>query len=138
MPCRPSTQSSRDSVSSGARFPTNVMMKMGRSKPWPYVSAESFEVGGQIYEIRSQLLDDLGRQHVLGHVAELDLALLILHSEGDQTVPFRHAERLFAAAAHPKALVTLEGSDHLLLVNRETGPWAGDLIATWARLHLEA
>jgi len=97
-----------------------------------------FTVGGQTFEIKRQLLEDLARQHVLEHVAHLERALLIIHSEGDQTVPVAHAERIFAAAAAPKAFVTLAGDDHLLIANREAGPWAGDLIATWAAGQLNA
>jgi hypothetical protein len=51
-------------------------------------------------------------------------------------VPLRHAERIIAAARPPKALVTLEGDDHLLIANRDLGPWAGDLITTWAERYL--
>ncbi len=96
------------------------------------------EVGGRPYGIKRQLLEDLDRQNVLEHVADLHRPLLVLHSEGDQTVPMAHGERIFNAAAHPKAFITLAGSDHLLIADREVGPWAGDLIATWAQPHLGA
>jgi fermentation-respiration switch protein FrsA (DUF1100 family) len=36
--------------------------------------------------------------------------LLILHSREDEMIPFRHAERLYAAARDPKQLVALRGS----------------------------
>jgi pimeloyl-ACP methyl ester carboxylesterase len=110
---------------------------IGREAPDVAASGRGdFQVGGQTYEIKRQLLEDLGRQQVLEHVAHLNRALLVLHSEGDQIVPMAHGERIFSAATHPKAFITLEGSDHLLIANRETGPWAGDLIATWARPYL--
>lgn len=100
------------------------------------VGRGDFQVGGQTYQIKRQLVEDLARQHVLEHVESLDRALLVIHSQGDQTVPVAHGERIFAAAQSPKALVTLAGDDHLLIANREVGPWAGDLIATWAAPYL--
>ena len=96
------------------------------------------DIGGVSYTVKKQLIEDLRRQHVLEHIATLDRALLVIHSQGDETVPISHGERIFAAAKYPKAFVSLRGADHLLLGNRTDGPWVGNLIAQWSSRFLEA
>lgn len=96
------------------------------------------DVGGVAYPVRRQLLEDLEHQHVQEHIRTLGRALLVIHSQGDETIPIEHAERIFAAARHPKAFVSLGAADHLLLQDREDAPRVGELIASWAALHLDA
>jgi fermentation-respiration switch protein FrsA (DUF1100 family) len=38
--------------------------------------------------------------------------LLLIHAKGDEQVPYRHSEELYARAAEPKRLLLLEGGDH--------------------------
>lgn len=47
-------------------------------------------------------------------LANLRLALLILHSPIDETVSIEIAARLFSIAKHPKSFVSLNKADHLL------------------------
>lgn len=94
------------------------------------------EISGVRFRLRRQLVEDLARQHVQEHIRTLERALLVVHSKADATVPIGHAERIFAAARHPKAFVSLEAADHLLLGNREDGPYVGRLIAAWASRYL--
>jgi hypothetical protein len=46
----------------------------------------------------------------LSKIDQINAPLLIFHSRDDEVFPFRHAERLFAAAREPKRLVELHGS----------------------------
>ena len=94
------------------------------------------QIAGNWFRLRKQLVEDLERQHVREHIRTLERALLVIHSLHDDTVSVDHAERIFTAARHPKAFVSLAGADHLLLGNREDGPHVGDLIATWADRYL--
>jgi len=94
------------------------------------------QISGVWFRLRRQLVEDLARQHVQEHIRTLEKALLVIHSSADATVPVSHAERIFATARHPKAFVSLRDADHLLLSNREDGPWVGRLIAEWASRYL--
>jgi putative redox protein len=64
-------------------------------------------------------------------VSALGRPLLVLHSPADEIVGIEHAERLFAAARHPKSLVALDGADHLL-TGENAARWAGEILAVWA------
>jgi putative redox protein len=94
------------------------------------------EIAGRRFRLRKQLLEDLERQHVQEHIQTLERALLVIHSRGDDTVPIEHGERIFEKARHPKAFVSLQEADHLLLGNREDGPYVGRLIAAWAERYV--
>lgn len=89
-------------------------------------------IGGQTHRLRRQLLDDLRAQDVLGILREqFRGSLLVLHSPADATVAISHAERLFAAAAHPKSFIALAGADHLLSKPADSA-YAAAVIAAWA------
>lgn len=94
------------------------------------------EISGVRFRLQRQLVEDLERQNVTEHVRTLGKALLVLHSKADAAVSIDHGERIFAAARHPKAFVSLAESDHLLLDNREDGAYLGQLIAAWASRYL--
>lgn len=94
------------------------------------------QIAGVWFRLRKQLVEDLDRQHVQEHIRTLERALLVIHSADDDTVSVDHAERIFGAARHPKAFVSLTGADHLLLSNREDGPHVADLIATWSNRYI--
>lgn len=51
------------------------------------------------------------RLDTLGELRGARCPVLVIHSTGDEIIPYAHGERLFAAAAQPKRLVTL-GGDH--------------------------
>ena len=49
------------------------------------------------------------RYDARARLAEIHTPLLVIHSRDDEIVPFRHGERLFAAAGDPKRFVAIEG-----------------------------
>lgn len=71
-----------------------------------------------------------------GGIAELDAALLVLHSPQDETVALDDARSIFQAARHPKSFVALDGADHQLSAQADSG-YAADMIATWASRYLD-
>jgi uncharacterized OsmC-like protein/pimeloyl-ACP methyl ester carboxylesterase len=93
------------------------------------------ELAGRTFSLRSELLDDLARQEVLGAAAELRAALLLLHSPTDNEVGVEHAARLYTAARHPKSFVALDGADHLL-TDRADAAYAARIISTWAARYI--
>ena len=89
------------------------------------------QLGGRTFRIRSQFLDDIAEQPQAERIRSLGVPLLVLHSPVDQTVSVDNARRIFDAARHPKAFVSLDGSDHLLL-DRADAEFAARIIGAWA------
>lgn len=52
------------------------------------------------------------RLESLAAIAEFRGPLLISHGDADETIPFAHGQRLFAAANGPKTFVTIPGGGH--------------------------
>lgn len=93
------------------------------------------DLAGRAFCIRRQFLDDVAEQRLLGEVAALDAAVLVMHSPVDNLVDIDHARRIYEAARHPKSFVSLDGADHLL-TNRDDSAFVARLLATWAVRYL--
>ena len=89
-------------------------------------------IGGRSHTMRSQLLDSLGKFDLKPLIQQISIPHLILHSPADKTLAFEHAEEIFAWTSGAKSLITLDGSDHLLINQPEDVNYVGDLIATWS------
>jgi putative redox protein len=92
-------------------------------------------LAGRPFRIKREFLDDIAEQNLLGQVAKLHKALLIMHAPTDDTVGIENATKLFIAAKHPKSFVSLADADHLLSDKRDTG-YAADVIAAWSERYL--
>ena len=93
------------------------------------------DLAGRPFTIRRQFLDDLRSHKILGDVARLHKAILILHSPVDNTVSVEHARALYEAARHPKSFISLDQADHLLS-KKEDSVYVAELIAAWAARYL--
>lgn len=51
-------------------------------------------------------------------IAKLPFPITILHGTADTIIPYPHGQALYAAANHPKQMITLEGGDHFDLLPR--------------------
>lgn len=51
------------------------------------------------------------RYPTIERLASIEEPVLVIHSTEDELIPFAHAERLFAAAGHPRELLAIRG-DH--------------------------
>jgi pimeloyl-ACP methyl ester carboxylesterase len=94
------------------------------------------DLGGRVFRIRREFLEDLRRQATLDLVRQLRCALLVLHSPIDVTVDVANAADIFAAARHPKSFVSLDRADHLLTAERDA-VYAGQVIAIWAGRYMQ-
>jgi uncharacterized OsmC-like protein/fermentation-respiration switch protein FrsA (DUF1100 family) len=94
-------------------------------------------LAGRPFHIKREFLDDIAEHNLMGHVANLHKALLIMHSPTDDTVGIDNATRIFVAAKHPKSFVSLAGADHLLSGKRDS-LYAADVIAAWAERYIDA
>ncbi len=89
-------------------------------------------IGGITHTIKMQMLDTLRSYDLHASVTGLQKPHLILHSPADKTVDYSHALKLFQSTGGPKSLVTLNGSDHLLVNRKEDIEEVTNLIAAWA------
>jgi uncharacterized OsmC-like protein/alpha/beta superfamily hydrolase len=92
-------------------------------------------LGGRSFTISEQFLDDLAEHRVVDCAAELDAALMVLHSPIDNVVGIEHAGRIYQAARHPKSFVSLDGADHLLSEGADA-EFAARMIGAWAMRYL--
>jgi putative redox protein len=93
-------------------------------------------LAGRPFHIKREFLDDIAEHNLIGQIAELRKALLILHSPTDDIVGIDNATRIFVAAKHPKSFISLAGADHLLSRKRDTD-YVADVIVSWAQRYLE-
>ena len=89
-------------------------------------------IGGRTHTMRKQLLESLANNDLKSAIEKILIPHLIFHSPVDETLAFRHAEEIFAWTGGPKSLITLDGSDHLLVNQPQDVGYVADLIATWA------
>jgi len=67
------------------------------------------ELGAEMYPWLPVRLLARYRYDNLGRIASLRAPLLVVHSRGDEIVPFRHGQALFDAAPPPKRFLELQG-----------------------------
>lgn len=91
----------------------------------------SVNLGGRIFTIKKQFLDDLRQDRMEDIVRSLRKPIAILHSPQDDTVGIVNAEMIYRAAFHPKSFISLDGADHLLS-DKDDSLYAGSIIASWA------
>lgn len=94
------------------------------------------DLAGRPFRIRRDFVEDARSHDMEERLAGLKRALLVLHSPVDRTVSVEHAQRIFAAAKHPKSFVSLDHADHLLS-RTEDAVYAARVIAAWAGRFLE-
>ena len=93
-------------------------------------------LAGRPFTIKSEFLDDVAEHGLMGHIANLRKALLVMHSPTDDTVGIDNATRIFVTAKHPKSFVSLADADHLLSQRRDSS-YVADVIAAWVGRYIE-
>lgn len=89
-------------------------------------------IGGRTYLMKAQLLESLRRQPMAERLSNLELPFLVFHSPIDETLAYQHAAEMYAKAAGPTSIVTLDGSDHLLVNRPDDVQFVADMIASWS------
>jgi putative redox protein len=94
------------------------------------------QLAGRPFRIRNDFIADARNHSLESRLHKLRRALLTMHAPKDRTVSIDNAQRIFAAALHPKSFVSLDDADHLL--SREADSrYAGQVIAVWASRFLQ-
>lgn len=94
------------------------------------------QLAGQPFRIRRDFVEDVRGHSLEERLRKLRRALLVMHAPGDVTVSVDNAQKIFAAALHPKSFISLDDADHLLSKDADSR-YAGQLIAAWASRFLE-
>jgi len=92
-------------------------------------------LGGRPFKMRRSFIDDLGGHDQGRRIADLRVALLVLHAPGDGTVDIGNAGQIFQAAHHPKSFVSLDDADHLLTRPADAS-YAAEVISAWAARYI--
>jgi uncharacterized OsmC-like protein/alpha/beta superfamily hydrolase len=118
--------------------PTHVthLLKSGKEELDVKGQAE-INIGGRPFIIKKQFIEDLEQNDRYDIIAQLDKALLIMHSPQDTIVGIDNAAEIYQHAKHPKSFITLDGSDHLLSKAPDS-LYAGQMISSWADRYMEA
>ena len=87
-------------------------------------------IAGRPFTISKQFIDDVAAAELNPVLQELTIPTLIMHSPTDTVVGIENADLLFAATAHPKSFVALDGADHLLS-DPEHADHAAEVLAAW-------
>lgn len=94
-------------------------------------------LAGRPFVIERQFLEDIAEISLERSIGKLGKALLICHAPQDDTVEIDNARRIYAAAAHPKSFLSLDGANHLL-TRRADAEYVARMIAAWASKYLAA
>ena len=93
-------------------------------------------IGGRAWPITMQLIDSLRHSDIENEIQAIRMPHLILHSPADATVAWRHSQTLLQQSGGLTSLITLDGSDHLLVKQKQDVPFVANVIATWARRYV--
>jgi putative redox protein len=92
-------------------------------------------LGGRVFRIKRQFLDDIAAHKLSAHIAGLKKALIVFHAPRDEIVGIDNAAHIFTAARHPKSFVSLDDADHLLS-RRADAIYLAEVLAVWASRYL--
>lgn len=90
---------------------------------------------GRPFPITRNFLRDLEGHREVESIEMLKKPLLICHATDDDVVPFSNAEKMFAAANHPKSVLSLGKAGHYLF-HRPHAEYAAAVIAAWLKPYL--
>lgn len=93
-------------------------------------------LAGRPFEVKKQFLDDISSKNMKATLANLNKAILIMHSPQDTTVGISNAAEIYTNAKHPKSFVTLDGADHMLMNSRDS-KYAGQVISGWVSRYVD-
>ena len=87
-------------------------------------------IAGRTFTVARSFLEDLEEHDVPARLAELDAAVMVMHSPRDEVTGIDEARKIFEAARHPKSFVSLDPADHLLRREADTD-FAAAVLAAW-------
>ncbi|WP_417731789.1 alpha/beta hydrolase family protein [Rosistilla oblonga] len=99
-------------------------------------------IGGRSFTIRKPTLDQWRQYDLESTIAAIRKPILALHSPTDETVGYESVSQIVprhddeaSGSPLPRSLITLPGSDHLLLKNPRDLEFVATVIAGWIERH---
>lgn len=93
------------------------------------------DIGGVTFQFKPDFFDNLEKYNLESEFINFNKPYLVLHSPVDTYTDFENAEILYGRAKHPKAIISLDDIDHLML-KKEDAFYVGKLIAVWSEKYL--
>lgn len=93
-------------------------------------------IGGKAWPISMQLIESLRHSDLETQLSQIRMPHLILHAPEDATVAYHHAQRLLQRSGGLTSLISLDGSDHLLVKQKQDVTFVADMITTWAKRYI--
>ena len=93
-------------------------------------------IGGRSWPITMQLIKSLRQRDLENEIRQIRMPHLILHSPEDKTVAWRHSQTLLQQSGGLSSLISLDGSDHLLIKQKQDVTFVAQMIATWAKRYV--
>lgn len=93
-------------------------------------------IGGRTWLIKKQFLENLAQYDLNQSLKELTKPHFIIHPSTDETLAYWHAEKMFELTGGPKSVLTLDESDHLLVVRADDAVYVANMIASWVERYL--
>lgn len=79
------------------------------------------DLGAETYRFLPVRLMSRFRFDTVKYVRNVSVPVLVIHSRGDDLIPFHHGERVFAAASNPKEFLEISGThNNSLMVSSQT------------------
>lgn len=79
------------------------------------------DMGAETYRFLPVRLMSRFRFNTVEYMQNVSVPVLVIHSRGDDLIPFHHGERVFAAASYPKEFLEISGShNNALIVSSQT------------------
>ena len=97
--------------------------------------AADVSIGGRVFQIKREFLEDLRDSHAELTITDLRRPLMIFHSPIDAIVGVENARWIFEVARHPKSFVSLDDADHLLSRHADA-TYVAQVLAAWASRYL--
>lgn len=122
----------------GAPFSADHILSHFQQELGDTPSAERVQVtiGGKVFELGADFVRDVCGHDQEARIADLQKALLILHSPVDDIVSIDNAAAIFEAARHPKSFVSLDSANHLLTRTADA-VYASKVISAWVSRYIE-
>lgn len=92
-------------------------------------------LAGRPFTIGRDFVEDVAGSALSPAIEKLGKALLVMHAPRDTVVGIDNAQRIFAAARHPKSFVTLDTADHLVTA-ADDAEYAAEVISAWSARYI--
>lgn len=92
-------------------------------------------IGGREFLLKRQLIDNLESHDVESKVKANKKPIMLVHPANDDTLPLEESHKIFDETSATKAMIVVDGADHLLVDQLEDPAYVAGLINVWNQRH---